>query len=155
MEAWYLEERARQLAIVHLSRRNDLAIIKQPGPDYGLDLLVSLTGNKGFTGKVFGVQVKGVKSFPHPRRNSANGDGVHFAVGDVPVPTDIPFPLCLFVFAMETDEGYYKWLVRPNHGSRRRLQLRRDAFNKLDAAALDRIVAEVNEWYEHEIKIPA
>jgi hypothetical protein len=39
---WYIDERAEQLAIVYLTRRDDLAVIHPPGDATGLDYLVQI-----------------------------------------------------------------------------------------------------------------
>ncbi|MCB9077452.1 MAG: DUF4365 domain-containing protein [Anaerolineaceae bacterium] len=56
-QAWYITERAEQLAFIYLSRRDDLVITKQ-NDDYGIDFLVSIVEAGKYTGRVFGVQIK-------------------------------------------------------------------------------------------------
>jgi hypothetical protein len=56
---WYLDTRAEYLAIIHLSRRDDLVITKQPdAEEHGFDMLVSICQNQKPTGRVFGIQLK-------------------------------------------------------------------------------------------------
>lgn len=155
---WYLEKRAMQLAFVYLSRRSDLVITEQSqGFDYGVDYLVSLMSNGEYTGRMFGVEVKARKSVSQVRRSGLGDDEAHINL-KVQVPRDIPFPLCLFVFIMETDEGYFRWLKKPIYGeqSHPRLLLEKgNSFWKLKNEVLDDIVAEVNKWYDNKLKIPA
>jgi hypothetical protein len=67
---------------------------------------------------------------------------------------EIPLPLCLFAFTMENDEGFYQWVVEPiitKDGPK--LHLSTDAaLSRLDNTALDRIVDQVNHWYDVLLK---
>jgi hypothetical protein len=157
-ESWYLAERAEQLAIIHLSRRDDLVINRQSGADYGVDLLVSLTRDSEYTGRVFGVIVKALKSYRQPRPIATAGAEIRFDLRELKIPDDLPFPLCLFVFVMEDDAGHYQWIKRPAYGLDGRpwlLMDRTGGFKKLNDEAIDLIVSEVSDWYESRIKIPA
>lgn len=157
-ENWYLEERAEQLAIVYLSRRDDLVINRQKGADYGLDLLVSLTSNREYTGRMFGVVVQALKSYQDSGRITTFPAEIRFDPRESRIHNDLPFPLCLFVFVMESDAGYYRWIKRPAYGLDGRPQLlleQTGSLKKLDDKAIDRIISEVSVWYENQIKIPA
>lgn len=100
---WYIDQRAEQVAFVYLSRRDDLLIHRQTN-DFLIDYLVTITDNGNYTGKLFGVQVKAQLSI-HPKQR---GSLVTLEL-DLPlIPEEIPFPLCLFVFSMDTDVGYYR-----------------------------------------------
>jgi hypothetical protein len=140
---WYLDTRAEYLAIIHLSRRDDLVITKQPEADnYGFDILVSICNNKRPTGRVFGIQLKAVMSlkpfFEDQRANEIQLNLTTFK------PKDIPFPLYLFVFTMENDDGYYQ---RINQAFRHR---QNNLFKTLTREELDNIVEEVNLWYDEQ-----
>jgi hypothetical protein len=155
---WYLGERAEQLAIVYLSRRNDLVVLRNTGPYYGWDLLVSLTKGGEYTGRMFGVAVKALRSHQQVHGISTGSEEVRIAINKHSVPEDIPFPLCIFAFIMENDEGYYKWVKKPVYGPDNKSQLilnPTSIFKKLDATAIDNIVQEVNQWYENKVRIPA
>jgi Domain of unknown function (DUF4365) len=157
-DAWYLEERAEQLAIVYLSRRNDVVITRQrDGSDDGIDLLVSLLKTGTSTGRVFGIEVKALRSNRqiHP---ASQREEVRINLSKVGVPRDIPFPLCLFVFIMETDEGYYRWVKKPAYGLSKKPQLllnEENTFRKLSTEAVNEIVLDVQGWYDRRVKIPA
>lgn len=157
-EAWYLGERAEQLAIVYLSRRDDLVITREwAGSDGVIDLVVNLLITGANTGRVFGVEVKALRSNRqiHP---ASQPDVVRINMSKVRVPRDIPFPLCLFVFIMETDEGYYRWVKKPVYGLSRKPQLLlndENTFRKLSTEAVNEIVLDVQGWYDRRVKIPA
>jgi len=157
-DVWYLGERAEQLAIVYLSRRNDLVITRQTGPDYGLDFLVTLTKEGDYTGRIFGVEVKALRSRKQVRPVLRDSDEIKIEVRQIEILKDIPFPVCLFVFTMDNDEGFYKWIKKPVYRIDGTPQLAADEtkiFRKLDNEAIDEIVVQVNNWYENRLKIPA
>jgi hypothetical protein len=69
----------------------------------------------------------------------------------VAFPRDLPFPLCIFMFDMENDEGYYRWLLSPqitNEGEPKVLLNQENAFRKLSRDELDTMIRLVNDWYE-------
>jgi len=157
-KAWYLGERAEQLAIVYLSRRNDLVITRQTGRDLGLDLMVTLTKDGQYTGRVFGVEVKALRSHKQVRQDSSDEDEFQIEVRQMGIPKEIPFPLCLFVFTMDNDEGFYKWIKSPIFELNKPSTLVIDetkTFRRLSDQALDDIIEQINNWYENRFKIPA
>jgi hypothetical protein len=150
-QVWYIEPRAEQLAFVYLSRRDDLVIAKQ-NDDYGVDFLVSVLEDGNYTGRVFGVQVKAKLSL-EPTQEDTSTNNFKLNLGELLILEDIPFPLCLFVFAMEDDEGYYRWLKEPRFNSQGNSELvlnKVNEFKKLSNAELDSIVSQINLWYERK-----
>jgi hypothetical protein len=96
--AWYVGQRAEQLAILHLSRRDDLAITQfNSGQNYGLDLLVNICKNGKLTGRVFGVQIKARLSLRVISHGLLDANEVKVNIGEIPILKDIPFPVCLFL----------------------------------------------------------
>lgn len=145
---WYIDQRAEQLAFVYLSRCDDLLINRQTN-DFLIDYLVTITDNGNYTGKLFGVQVKAQLAIRPERRGAA------FVIDLAPslIPEEIPFPLCLFVFSMDTDSGYYRWLKEPKLdevGSAALVINRTNTFRELTRVALDQIVDQINLWYERQ-----
>jgi len=153
-ESWLIGQRAIQLAIVYFSRRNDLLITQPPEFDYGVDLLISVTQHGQPTGRLFGVQIKASR---HLQIKSVSLDKNEYKikVATPEVLKDLPFPLCVVVFNMENDDGYYRWvlepIVRPDNTY---LSVNtRDIFKKLTKEELDIIVEQVNQWYEKRSKL--
>jgi len=145
-----LEERAEQLAIVHLTRRDDVIVVPAHA-DYGIDLLVHITKAGARTGRIFGVQIAARNVLKPAHNGASQGQDVRISLPFLPAFSDLPFPLCLFVFSMENDEGYYRWILEPSleTGGRPRLVLHEQSFfKKLTKSALDNIVQSVNTWYE-------
>jgi hypothetical protein len=120
--------------------------------------MVSLTKDDKYTGRVFGVEVKALRSHKQVRQVSPNEDEFQIEVRQIGILKDIPFPLCLFVFTMDNDEGFYKWIKKPIYGTDKPSQLAVDetrTFKRLSNKALDDIIEEINSWYENRLKISA
>jgi len=65
--------------------------------------------------------------------------------------TNEPLPLCLFVFTMGDDRGYYGWIEEPvpsAPGGLRRRKLAEVCWRTLDEKGMAEIVASVNTWYD-------
>ena len=146
-----LEQRALRLAIVHLSRRNDL-LIAQAKDEYGIDLLVSLAQEGKISGRVFGVLVKASR-FLSAKAVGVEKNQFKLQVSVSVIPEDLPFPLALFVFNMEDDEGYFRWLLSPANASRLSLN-HEPIFTQISTATIDQAVAQVNRWYELRVRQP-
>jgi len=143
-----LEQRALHLAIVHLSRRDDLSI-EQPKDDYGVDLLVTVNQDGKITGRLFGVIVKASRSLSV----RASGEENQFKIQtNLPrILEELPFPLALFVFNMADDKGYFRWLLAPIRTQERPAGLplnQANTFTKILPSTIDNAIAQVNQWYE-------
>ncbi|MBI1927987.1 DUF4365 domain-containing protein [Candidatus Poribacteria bacterium] len=148
---WFIGQRAEHLAILHLTRRGDL-VVTQASTDDGPDILVEISRNNKVTGRIFGVQVKASQRFRIVPDNSLRGDEFKIPIRAFSMPEDLPFPLCLFLFQMENDEGFYRWLIEPIVRTESRPKLlvnEENIFRKLTREELDSIVGQVNNWYEN------
>ena len=146
-QTWYLNERAEALALVYLTRRSDL-LIHREAADYGLNFIIELVKDNHATRRTFGLQVKA--------RTTAFSDN---AVKQLKVrerqpehdTKELPFPLVLFFFTMENDQAFYKWIAEPiitDDGYPKLHPNDTETLSKLDSAALDTIVRQVDRWYE-------
>ena len=146
----YVSERAEALARVYLTRRPDL-LVKQEDADYGVDYIVDITKNNRPARRVFGVLVK-ARVAP---LTAGTGDSLT-AFRFVPENwmAEIPFPLCMFAFTMENDEGFYQSVLEPIvTGDSPKLHLNiKTELRRLDNTALDHIVDQVNQWYDSLLK---
>jgi hypothetical protein len=116
----FFAKRAELLAFLHLTRRADLAVDRLASSDSGVDFLVTLVQGGAPTGRMFGVQAKAHEGrVASPRELPAAGD---LSIREV---ADVPLPLCLFVFTMSDDKGYYGWLKEPTVADPRLPVLRR------------------------------
>lgn len=163
-QAWYIAERAEALAALFLTRREDLEIIPSGrydrNPSY--DLLVRIKTQNPGTDMSFGVEVKGVRS---EKRRGKNSFLVSYAHTEL---LDAGLPICVFLFAVDDEQGYYRWLLEPEIASDGNARLRfglntphdtsvqgsrasvRSEFDPLTDHAIDSMVALVKEWYQHK-----
>jgi hypothetical protein len=136
---------------MHLTRRADLRVSEQSG-DEGLDLLAEILKGGRQTGRLFGVQVKGIATAPRAAGNGTRRP-VRVPLRPEPWVTSIPFPVCLFVSTMDDDDrGYFRWVKEPV--APRRLgdvSLRPtadEALLELTDDSIADIVRRVGAWYD-------
>jgi hypothetical protein len=167
--SWIFAFRAEALAKLHLTRGRDLDILTLPESPSRVpyDLLVRVNGAGTLDTPEFGIAIEGIDQplesnrwrSPLLRRfaQTRNRDAVR--------TTDQNLPICLFVFNIDTEEGLYLWLREPHveqngharaylstslpeaNGNGQTAAFSSARFEKLDNAAIDRIVAAVVEWY--------
>lgn len=145
---WYIDERAAQLAIVYLTRRDDLMVMHPRSDETGLDYLVQIQRKDQQSLRRFGVIVDGIhlKDFVEHTNddafkplNGTNGE------------TFPDIPICALVFVMENDTGFYRWVREPvvtNDGEARLVYQHNGHFTLLTTEALATIVASVHAWYD-------
>ena len=142
-----IEKRARALTMMLLTRCENLRI-EEVSEDIGLDYLVRFhrEGKDGL--REFGIKLRGVWAAatkeqadkmlrPSLRQMKRYG----------------PFlrPVCLFLFTMENDEGWYSWAVEPIEVEDDKPLLRfcaEPASRQLDNKALKEIIEQVDLWYD-------
>ncbi len=140
-------ERIRAVAIVYLTRRPEITIHEET-KDIGIDLLAFITPEDKAGVRQFGVQLKGIwEDVTAEQANRALRPTMRAMLRHGP----FPFPLILFFFTMEKNQGWYTWmaepLVSPQGGVE--LPIHREAHCRpLDDRAVDEIVARVNAWYD-------
>lgn len=146
-QAWYLEERAEALAMVHLTRRDDLRVRWQQ-TENGIDLLVEILKSGQPSGRLFGLLLKAQVS-------AINGNAFEKSFlpedGDYPWIDGIPFPVCIFFFTMQNNAGYYRWLTEPVVTAEGGPKLRATgsvSLEKLTSETLDHLIHKVNNWYD-------
>lgn len=146
-QKWFVAERARALAMIHLTRRDDL-VVQKAGEGLGLEFIVRITKEAGEPSlRQFGVFLRGSKS----SATEAHLDKVLRPVLRSFVGIgQFPYPVCLFHFTMDDDKGYYTWVAEPAvaHGGPRLLMHQAPHCRTLDRAALDEIVEKVDRWYD-------
>jgi hypothetical protein len=143
----FIAERARALAIMYLTRRDDL-VIRDAREEMGLDYLVDIVRQNDPVKRPFGILLKAEMSPVKPENANPllapsvqgfqrNG---HFT-----------FPVCLFFFTMRDDQGYYTWLLEPVITAQGKPKLTTRAAadcEPLNRDSLDRIVTRVGAWHE-------
>lgn len=145
--AFDLADRTRSLAIVLLTERDDL-LLRRPGEDLGVDLLVEIGRKRQRPLRRFGVILRGRWSaVTLPRVNTALTKEMRSLLSTGPHS----IPVCILFFVMEGDQGYYTWLVEPVVTAEGRPKLQSHSTpdcKPLDRDALDDIVERVDAWYD-------
>ncbi len=146
-KARLIEERARALAIMCLTRRSDL-IVREESKEIGLDLLVSIHRDEKEGLRQFGVELQG--SFSSTTVRGANAS-LRASVQRMLKFGPFPFPVLLFLFTMEDNQGWYTWVTEPVISSKQDVAL--GQYNQadcevLDDRAVDYIVKRVDDWYD-------
>jgi hypothetical protein len=147
-QPWYVRQRAEALALVYLTRREDLVVRQEQKPDSGLDFIVEIVDHDRPTRRVFGIALTGTLA------SSVDEAGIVADAATVPhqpAVEQLPFPVCLFLFSVKDSRGFYKWLTEPLVTADGAPKLRLDVdgeFKKLDPKALGIIVTKVNQWYD-------
>jgi hypothetical protein len=146
-QEYFIAERARILALVYLTRREDL-IVTEETADVGVDLWVTLNrGNKGGHRK-FGVQIKGARAAVAPGQiNKTLRPGIQQMLRHRP----FPFPVVLFFFTMENNEGWYTWVAEPvvsSAGDFEIVEHSEASCRPLDTEAINEVVEAVDRWYD-------
>jgi hypothetical protein len=106
---WFVAERARSLAAVFLTRRDDLDL-EDSKEQTGLDYLVHIVHDHRPTGKSFGILLRGAMS-PVTARHA--NKVLRPTVASFGRLSPFHYPVCLFFFTMRDDQGYYSWLLEP------------------------------------------
>ncbi|HWG45085.1 MAG TPA: hypothetical protein VN688_20110 [Gemmataceae bacterium] len=147
-QEWFIVERGRALARMHLTRRDDL-IVTEAGKDVGLDYLVYITkADEKPSVRQFGLALRSTRNAVTEEKLSKVLRPTMQALLRV---GDFPYPVCLFSFTMEDNQGYSTWIAEPvlTEDGKPRLRMHSAAScTKLDRAALDRIVNQVDAWYD-------
>jgi len=147
-QPWYVTQRAEALALVSLTSRNDVIIRPEHERADGLDLVVEVVDNARPARRVFGVQLQGRVSIAAEETET---ETFTIQLKDQAWLERLPLPVCQFLFSVKDSVGFYRWLSEPviDEDGEPKLRLTgADTFKKLDTAALAKIVAEVNQWYD-------
>jgi hypothetical protein len=143
----FMAERARALAIMYLTRRDDLAA-EAADRDSGLDYLVDIVRPDDPSKRSFGVVVRAAMAPVSAEQADAEvgpwlkGFRRHGA---------FPYPVCLFFFTMREDRAFYTWLLEPvitPQGKPKLASGTAPDCRQLDSEALDDIVNRVSAWYD-------
>jgi hypothetical protein len=145
-QPWFLGMRSEALAMVYLTRRDDLRVTRVDDPS-AIDLLVEIAPGGRATGHIFGVSIKA-------QAEPLSGDPAH---GTLSLPFSPPpsasgsLPICLFLFTMQDETAYYAWLREPGLAEDATPRLHSNdspCLRPLDRESLDEIIARVERWYE-------
>jgi hypothetical protein len=143
----FIAERVRALAVVYLTRRDDL-IISEDTADSGVELLVTLNSEDKHGQRRFGVKLQGIwtaLTSGQPDKNLQPTMQRMLRYGP------FPFPVVVFFFTMENNEGWYTWAAEPvvsSAGGFEIVQHGEASCRPLNTKAIDEIIEAVDRWYD-------
>lgn len=145
---WFVAERARALAWMYLTERDDL-LLTPAAREVGLDYLASLTTkNDKPSLRQFGVILRAARK---PAGEEQLDKLLRSTMQSLQRIEEFPYPVLLLYFTMEDNRGYFTWVAEPTLTDEGKPRLQRHATaacKRLDGPALDHIVAEVRKWYD-------
>jgi hypothetical protein len=143
----FIAERVRALAVIYLTRREDL-IVTDATDGFGVDLWVTLNLDEKEGHRKFGVELRGARTAVTVN----NADKVLYnSMQRMLRYGPFPFPVVLFFFTMEKNEGWYTWAAEPVVSSSGEFEIVQHgtAFSRpLNSDAIDEIVEAVDRWYD-------
>jgi hypothetical protein len=142
----FIEERTRALAIVHLTGRDDLRLEESRVPSRWGHVVHILKADQA-SDRRFGLILQG--QVDRLTREEGNELLRPILQGLAPAQ-EFPYPVCLFLFVMQTNEAFFTWVAEPCvRAGRPLLEVRTEPdCQPLDGPALDGIVERVDEWYD-------
>jgi hypothetical protein len=143
----FIAERVRALAVVYLTRREDLIISEEPA-EFGVDLWVTLNLEDKYGHRKFGVKLQGIWTAVTPGDPDKN---LQAPMQRMLRYGPFPFPVVLFFFTMENNEGWYTWAAEPvvsSGGNFELVQHGEASCRPLNTEAIDEIVDAVDLWYD-------
>ncbi len=143
----FTEKRARALAMMLLTHRNDLQI-EEVKDDIGLDFIVRIhtPGKQGL--RELGIELRAV--WGAVTKNHAD-QVLRPAIQQVHRYGPFPLPVCLFFFTMENDQAWYTWVAEPIEAEDGKPRLRSSDLpdcQPLDKKTLKAIIERVDLWYD-------
>src|SRR2546425_473449 len=102
-QEWFVAERARALAMVVLTRRDDL-VVKESKEENALDYTVYLKTEEDVGIRPFGVFLAATMS---PVTLDVANQKLKTAMAKVQSIGPFQFPVCVFYFTVKDDQGYY------------------------------------------------
>jgi hypothetical protein len=144
----FADKRARAMALVLLTGRPDL-IVNNALEGTGINFRVSIIEDESMPEIQFGVISKGTVS--RLDTEVAASRTLHSLGEEKGTTNGQSLPICVFLFSMRNDLGYYAWRSEPIVVGNVP-QLRQNdtlAWRKLDPEALDQIVNQVKSYSRH------
>jgi hypothetical protein len=144
-QLWYVSLRARSYAVLWLTSRDDLRVVYQSSTASGVDMLVTVLRDGQFSGRQFGVVLAARRTGSAAPRLDAK-----MIAHERATYSEATFPICMLAFSANSESGWFRWIVEPTAGeSEAALELSsRIHFEATTSELLDRVVDEVNQWYD-------
>jgi hypothetical protein len=144
---WFIEERARALALVLLTRREDL-VVKETGEENGLDFTVYIKTEDNLGNRPFGIHLAATMT---PVTLDTANDQLKPVLEKVQSVGPFLFPVCVFYFTVKDDQGYYTWAYEPTVTAEGEPKLAAHSTaqcRRLGNESLEEILSAVKRWYD-------
>ena len=143
----FIGERVKDLAVMYLTRRTDLELKWQDSRDEWLDCIVEIKGKERPARRLFGVELSGTMS---PVTDDHANKVLYPKMQSMLKRGRFPFPVCLLYFTMANNEGRFTWIAEPVlESGRPELRYHEEAnTKKLGKAELDRVIEQINNWFD-------
>ncbi|MCI0489881.1 MAG: DUF4365 domain-containing protein [Blastocatellia bacterium] len=105
--------RAKSLAIVYLTRRDDISVSGIDSLEDFPGVAVTILEDGSATNRTVIVYFTGKQSIKRTPENADSEVEISFSYEECMVFKNSTTPVCLFVFSMETDKGFYSWIKEP------------------------------------------
>ena len=106
----FIGERVKDLAVMYLTRRNDLELKWQDSRDEWIDCIVEIKGKERPARRLFGVELSGTMS---PVTDDHANKVLYPKMQSMLRRGKFPFPVCLLYFTMANNEGRFTWIAEP------------------------------------------
>jgi hypothetical protein len=143
----FVERRARAMAMVLLTGRQDLSVMEVP-PEAGIDLLVSIKKKAHPTNRQFGIILKGSVD---PIESEGAADRLLNSMKRRPKEIEaVSTPICFFLFSMSGNKSYHAWRDEPTLSDGDPKLREYDTYKCVDLnpRSLDEIVHRVDQYYD-------
>jgi hypothetical protein len=142
----YVKQMADALALVLLTQHSEVSV-SPFDTDSRVDFLVKVARRNRFARRTFGVIVKGTVALIESEQQAnekLNAMEKEWKDGGVSMP------VCLFLFSMKNNHGFYAWKLEPviDHDRPRLVAHATFHSRELDTEAMNEIVDAVERWHE-------
>ena len=147
VQGTFIGERVKDLAVMYLTRRGDLELKWQDPSDEWVDCIVEIKGKEKPARRLFGVELSGTMS---PVTDEHANKVLYPKMQSMLRRGKFPFPVCLLYFTMANNEGRFAWVAEPVlESAKPMLRYHEQAdTKKFDKGELDKIVEQINNWFD-------
>jgi hypothetical protein len=139
-------DQVRALATIALTRRSDLTIVDTKR-DTGIDFHVFIEREDNPMRLVFGILLRGVAA---PVTADTANKVLGPTLGQFRGMRKFTYPVCLFVFTLREEQGFFCWLAEPvlNGGAPKLVHHETASCVPLTNELLGQVVEQIVAWYD-------
>lgn len=143
-KTWFVAERAKALAGMWLTRRDDLEV-RATKAEAGLEYVVRIKSDDHEEHRQFGIVIKATMSVVSIDQANAQ---LRPTIGQF-TSANSSFPVCVFFLMVKDDKGYFTWELEPviREGQPKLQANTRADCRVLNDGSIESIVAQVKSWY--------